>query len=133
MPRGAKPAAFGRAKTGPTKGAGRTVDWGRDSEIFLDALDEAQRAPESGRCSRCDTAFAKGDWVFRDGPGTPVGVNCCATERDLRPTGLGDLLDAEEIEGREWVPLAQVLPRGRSKADACPRCFMIPASNGECC
>lgn len=134
MPRGAKPKlAFGKGS--PAKSAGRTVDWGMDEELVsLAKLDEPYRSPQPGRCSRCDAPFAKGDWVFREGPGTPVGVNCCATQSDMRPAGggLGDLLDAEEIEGREFVPMAQVMPRGRSKADMCPRCFMIPAASGIC-
>ena len=40
--------------------------------------------------------------------------------------------DDEDIEGRDLVPLSQVMPAGRSKRDLCPRCFQIPATNGVC-
>lgn len=133
MPRGTKPqVAF--AKGAPAKSAGRTVDWGRDEELVsLAKLDEARQAQQAGRCGRCEVTYAKGEWVFRE-VDRMVGVNCCATSSDMRTSGggLGDLLDAEEIEGRDWVPLAQVLPRGKTKADVCQRCYMIPAANGVC-
>lgn len=123
----------------PAKGAGRTVDWGRDEEyVPIAKLDGAQQAVLAGRCGRCDRPYAKGDWVFRESEGELVGVNCCATAKDTVPArdpiplGLGDLEDAEEIHGREWVPLDQVMPSNRTKADMCMKCFQIPASNGVC-
>jgi hypothetical protein len=101
-------------------------------------LGNSQQAPESGFCGRCERKYAQGDWVFRDGEGRVIAVNCCATAKDTRPAsdpqplGLGDLLDAEDIEGRDFVPMAQVMPSGKSKADMCPICFQIPAANGLC-
>lgn len=133
--RGPKPS-FPRR---PAQGAGRTVDWGRDEEyVQTSKLDGAQQAVIPGFCARCDKRYGTGEWVFREGEGRLVGVNCCATERDTRPAGdpvplgLGDLVDAEEIDGRDWVPLAQVMPSNRTKADMCMKCFQIPSSNGVC-
>lgn len=114
--------------------------------VPLAKLDSASQATFPGFCGRCERKYAKDDWVFRDGEGRLVGVNCCATEDDTRPAGdpvpLGGYVDfgdtswaadtAEEIEGRDFVPLSQVMPTGRTKRDMCPRCFQIPSSSGVC-
>ena len=143
MKRGPKPV-IGKA---PAKSAGRTIDWGLDDAlpredkeqyIRISALDGAQQALINGRCARCDNPYRIGDWVFRNGSGELVAVNCCATERDMRrsedpvPLGLGDMEDMDDAHGREFVALSQVMPSNRTKADMCQRCFQIPASNGVC-
>lgn len=131
----------------PAKRAGRTVDWGmddalptedREQYIRISKLDGAQQALLNGRCGRCDNPYRVGDWVFRSGGGELVAVNCCATQRDMRPAGdplplgLGDMEDTDDFTSREFVPLSQVMPSNRSKSDMCQRCFQIPAANGVC-
>lgn len=129
-------------KRAPAKGAGRTVEWGRGAEEFLlpvSKLAGAHQAETSVSCGRCETHLPKGSWVFRE-EGRLVGVNCCGTMEDVKeaerdgrdPVPLGDLTDAEDVEGRDFVPLSQVMPSNRSKADMCSRCFQIPSASGEC-
>lgn len=120
----------------PAKSAGRTVNFGRDEEyVPVSKLDGVQTAILPGFCARCEQPYRKGEWVFRNGRGELVGVNCCATAKDAGPIpiGLGDLMDsAEEIEGRDFAPLSQVMPSNKTKADMCHSCFQIPAANGLC-
>ena len=84
-------------------------------------------------CSRCERSCRLGEFAFRDNEGKLVGVSCCATEDDISvpKDAFGEL--ADDFEGRDFVALSQVMPRGRSAADKCPRCFQIPANNGACC
>lgn len=112
---------------------------GMDEGILLRygrQVEGAQPAQFTGACAECDQPYLKGDWVVPDERGYLIGVNCCGgakNETPGDPIPMGSTLDdAEDIDGRDWVPLAQVLPPGRSKADMCPKCFQIPASNGIC-
>jgi hypothetical protein len=131
----------------PARGAGRTIDWGlddrlpredREQYIRISALDGAQQALLNGHCARCDNPYRVGDWVFRGRDGELVAVNCCAVESDTRrpgdpvPLGLGDMEDLDDAHGRDLVPLSQVMPSNKTKADMCQRCFQIPAANGVC-
>lgn len=139
MARGPKPALTRTPPTGRgwSAKAERTVHF-RDMEddsvyISLSKLNEPHQAGTPGECFRCERSYRAGEWVFRDTEGNTVAVNCCGTTDDMRTESVGaDLKDAEDIDGRDWVPLAQVLPTGKTKADMCPKCFQIPASNGIC-
>lgn len=132
----------------PAQRAGRTVDWGAGgkgaAEAFRIPLSGlgALQAIEAGWCSRCETRFPAGSWIFRGEQDQVIGVNCCATPDDVRGNegdpaplggpGYGTLEDAEDAEGRDFVPLAQVMPAGRTKADMCTKCFQIPSASGAC-
>jgi len=103
--------------------AGTVVFKGMDDVrgLGLDAF----KAVDPGWCDRCQRWIVKDEWIFRDGKGRTVGVDCCATDGD-RPAPVADYNPDEE------VGLAQVMPLRRSRADMCPNCFQIPASNGTC-
>jgi hypothetical protein len=70
-----------------------------------------------GTCGGCGSEIDAGDLVFYDGD-TLVGDACCAGADDL------------SVEAKSTI--AQVMPRGKTAKDKCPRCFQIPASNGAC-
>lgn len=68
-----------------------------------------------GKCSGCGDRFPVGSNVKYDDEGNIhlVGSHVCNSG----------------FEDNEDKP---VLPRGRSVADRCPTCFIIPSSNGVC-
>jgi len=122
-------------KTKPKLDEGGAIVWkGMEDEHYIPVakLFDAQQAFEPGACGRCDKPYRKGDWLFRGSEEQLVAVNCCATRDDVRSDSLGDLDGAEDIQGSDFVSLDQVLPLRRTKADMCPVCFQIPASNGVC-
>lgn len=114
------------AKRGP-KTRTLTFDGLEEVLVPMSKLDGIHQAASSGKCSRCEQVYRSGDWLFRE-DGRLVGVNCCASAHDAaRPAE-----DAEDIEGRDFVPISQVMPPNRTKADMCRACFQIPAANGAC-
>lgn len=40
--------------------------------------------------------------------------------------------DLDRQPREEWDEEPDVMPKGKTKADMCPHCFQIPASNGIC-
>lgn len=106
----------------------------KDSEevyLQLSRLEGAHQADSAGQCDRCTRSYRKGDWLFRD-EGQLVAANCCGNPND-HVAGAMDMFDTSDAFGSDLaVPLDQVLPTGRTKKDMCPRCFIIPASNGTC-
>jgi hypothetical protein len=77
-------------------------------------------AQYAGRCGNCGEMFEEGEPVVYGADDRLVRVECCAD-----PEGQGDpfLSTPEEIK---------VLPRGKTAADRCGKCFQVPASNGVC-
>lgn len=130
-----KPAAHTKPKLGGT----RKVQWKDADEIIvpLSQLDGCHQILELDRCGRCSMELRRGDWAFTVPSSTgpqAVGVNCCATAEDASDSRQESmsLVDAEDMDGREFVPLTQVMPYGKTKRDMCPDCFMIPAASGVC-
>ena len=91
----------------------------------------AFKAQYAGACTSCSTAIFPGDDVFY-APGNEgvSGLDCCGDKDDA------DLIVVQrrdtEDEAQLTVDIAQVLPRGRTRADMCPTCFQIRSSNNTC-
>jgi hypothetical protein len=89
------------------------------------------KASYAGACTSCSAAILPGDDVFY-APGNEgvSGLDCCGDRPDE------DLIVVQrrdsEDEPQMAVDVAQVLPRGKTAASACPTCWQVPASNGEC-
>lgn len=112
----------------------RTVVW-RDGPNILGRLHGVVLAQWKGECSRCGRSYAKGDLIFIADANLYAAVDCCATEADYSGASSLDLggIDLEDDSvGLGFVPLSQVMPPRRSKADMCGSCFQIPAANGIC-
>jgi hypothetical protein len=102
------------------------------------------RAPHSGRrtfeaqypgtCATCAAAFSVGDDIFyAPNAEAPSGADCCADrpDSDLLPTVRPD--DSLSVDENDpSTVIARTMPRGRTAADACPRCWQIPSSSGVC-
>jgi hypothetical protein len=90
------------------------------------------KAKWQGLCRNCGLVILAGDDVFYlPGQDRLIGDECCGnlTDDDLTPdTALEDGLPAME----QTIPRELVMPRGRTVADRCGKCFMVPASNGAC-
>lgn len=85
-------------------------------------------------CATCSTAILPGDSVFY-GPGAEIasGVDCCGDRDDAELTvnQRGD--DSLSVDDEDpAVTIARTMPRGRTAADRCGKCWQIPASNGTC-
>jgi hypothetical protein len=72
----------------------------------------------AGHCADCGKAFDAGDHIEFNDEDQRVVTECC-----------GELSAPERGDGT--TPLV-VMPRGRTVADRCPNCFLIPSSNGAC-
>jgi hypothetical protein len=74
------------------------------------------------------------------GPPKPKFVQWAGLEPDAFDTPLVEVIESlgslsaaeDDVEGRDFVPVSQVLPKGRTKADMCGECFQIPSNNGVC-
>ena len=119
-------------KVKPKLDSSGAIKWRDGEEVYLQLskLEGAHQADSAGQCDRCQRGYRKGDWLFRS-EGTLVAANCCGNPDDQVAMASMDLTDTEDINGG-LVPLEQVLPTGRTKADMCLVCFQIPASNGVC-
>lgn len=119
---------------GPATVGPRVVNWKNEAElvIALNPIEGVHLATSSGDCAGCDYTYVKGDWVFRNNTGVLLGVSCCAPQYVAGLGGGGSSVVAEDGEGRDFVPLSQVMPHGKSRADMCPDCFQIPSTNGVC-
>lgn len=87
-------------------------------------------AQYQGDCVSCSAAILPDDKVFY-APGNErvSGVDCCGDKDDADLT----VVQARDTEDEGLtVELAQVMPRGRSARDACPKCWLVPAANGTC-
>ena len=83
-----------------------------------------------GHCGSCDRKYKEGEWIWTDERGRDLAAFCCP---EIPPEfALPGTEWESPIAQEETVALALVLPRGRSAADKCPHCFMIPSSNGAC-
>lgn len=84
-------------------------------------------------CASCLAMIRVGDEVFyASGAEVVSGLACCG---DKTPDELAAPAERDDLAVDEETPeqaIALVLPRGRTKADACPRCWIIPAANGTC-
>lgn len=88
----------------------------------------------AGSCTSCAAAILPGDAVFYAAGNEGVsGVDCCGdrADADLIVTHRSADHDAHADDDLT-VDIAKVLPRGRTAVDACPRCRIIPSSNGAC-
>lgn len=57
-----------------------------------------------------------------------IGDICCGM---LSDSELVDVVNTTTPDTKD-DPTPEVMPRGRTVADRCDRCFMVPASNGAC-
>lgn len=79
-------------------------------------------ATYSGRCGGCNEVFAPGTYVFYAAPDDVLTVvECC-----------GDLDEPPSAES-EVTPVDKVMPRGKSAADRCDRCFLVHSSGQDGC
>jgi hypothetical protein len=78
-------------------------------------------ATYTGRCGQCGDLFEPGARVSYNDDDVLVGFYCCGNE-----------LDEHHPADSEVTPRDQVMPRGKTSRDACPRCFQVPASCGAC-
>lgn len=90
----------------------------------------------AGSCTSCAAAILPGDAVFYAAGNEGVsGADCCGdrADADLVVTHSSAEHDTEDdTEDDLTVDIGKVMPRGRTAADACPRCRIIPSSNGAC-
>ena len=84
-----------------------------------------------GACNTCGHEYPVGTLIFRDSSEGWSRVECCGDKEDVRATGYDEPVSDYDPDGA-LVPLEQVMPRGRTKADACPKCFQIPSNAGVC-
>ena len=96
--------------TGQAPALAQTREIGYQPRIFTARYD--------GQCDGCGSEIAVGDAVFYDG-GALVGDACCAG---------GSHLSAEA-----QATITNVMPRGKTAADRCPKCFIIHASGQVGC
>lgn len=81
-------------------------------------------------CGTCAAPILPGDAGFRPAGSEAIsGLDCCGDRDDTELTAPAH---AEPIDAEDTVAAEQVMPRGRTAADACPRCFIVPASNNTC-
>lgn len=107
-------------------------EWHRGGEGSTNAVSGMHQADRNGSCDTCGKSYLKDDWVFRKPNGQVFGMNCCGnTETISAPASYAELME-DDAEGREFVPISQVLPKGKTKADMCLSCFQITAGNGSC-
>lgn len=106
---------------------------GMDDELVsIHATEGMHQSERPGHCATCEQPYRKDDWVSRNKNGQLVGMNCCgANDSASAPASYSQLME-DDAEGREFVPISQVLPNGKTKADMCRLCFQITASNGSC-
>ena len=76
-------------------------------------------AAYAGRCGNCGEYFPPGAMVQYEEGAVLVIQECC---------GIAD----EPREDRPAPKPDVVMPRGKSAADRCGRCFQVPSSNGVC-
>jgi hypothetical protein len=84
-----------------------------------------------GSCGTCPAAIQPGDHVFYAlGNEMVSGLDCCGdrTDDDLAPRTDHLAVDDEDA----GTVVARAMPRGKTAADSCARCFQIPANNGAC-
>jgi hypothetical protein len=92
----------------------------------------------AGKCFKCQGSIYKGDRAFFVGPTRDeiYGEICCGdyTDAELATAVLPLLkaLEDQELEDAMTVPVSHVLPRGKSIASMCRKCFQIPSNNGVC-
>lgn len=87
-----------------------------------------------GVCTSCGHRILAGDHVFyAPGNESVSGLDCCGDKDDVDLTvhqRRDDGLTVDEDDPATTI--ARTMPRGKTAADACLRCFQIPASNGTC-
>jgi len=85
-------------------------------------------------CGTCAGRIVPGDrFFFAAGGDVASGLDCCGDrpDSDLLPTVRSDEgLSVDEDDPSTVI--ARTLPRGKTAADACPRCWQIPSSSGTC-
>lgn len=87
----------------------------------------AFRAEYDGRCANCPTEISKGDYVGFNAHRRVICNDCC----DIAPLGgnWGTIGNKEkDFEDELIIPERLVMPRGRTAADRCNRCFLIHSS-----
>lgn len=88
-------------------------------------------AQYDGACISCGHRILAGDHVFyAPGNESVSGLDCCG-DRDDADLTVVQVRDTEDEAGLT-VELAQVMPRGRTARDACPKCWLVPANSGAC-
>lgn len=89
-------------------------------------------AKYGGSCFGCQAQIFPGDQVFYPPAGESVcGVDCCGDRSDAELTPVSNVDDTTPATD-QTVPLELVMPRGRTAADRCDKCFMIPSNSGAC-
>lgn len=85
-------------------------------------------------CGTCAGRIVPGDrFFFAAGGDVASGLDCCGDRPDedlvVRQRSEEDGLSAEDDPR---VTIARTLPRGKTAADKCPKCWQIPSSSGTC-
>jgi hypothetical protein len=77
-----------------------------------------------GICCRCGNRIDVSDLIAYDEDDAIYGIECCG---DVVP-------DAEPFTAKKGVEPIRVMPTGKTKRDACSRCFIIhtTAQGDEC-
>src|SRR5690242_15960635 len=76
------------------------------------------RAKYDGKCANCPTEIAKGDCIGFNAKRRAICSDCASEGGNVEAKDA--IEDAEEL-----VPMRLVMPRGRTVADRCGKCFMI--------
>lgn len=120
MPRGAKPPELVRSRTGVSHIHGR----GR----------RGFNAEFDGRCATCAGPIIPGDSIFyAPDSDAPSGMNCCGERSDEELAVYQNRDDSLSVdEDDPATNIARTLPRGKTAADKCGKCWQIPSSSGVC-
>lgn len=80
-----------------------------------------------GKCASCLLPFEAGESIRRNPQDERqyIGSTCCG---DLALDHTRDDDGPDLMMGNRTV----VMPRGKTAKDMCPRCFIVPSSNGSC-
>jgi hypothetical protein len=95
------------------------VKWRSTEQLTKPESPNLFRARYDGKCANCPTEIAKGDYIGFNSKRRAICSDCVDEGGSATPKDANE--DPEEIV----IPTKLVMPRGRTAADLCTKCFLI--------